>query len=161
MRSKDEACCWRQQFSSWRSHTNRRDFSPKAEVTVIGHFMQNILLQQSRFPFPLGLQQEVPNPDSGRFKRDNFAAEVPPQPLWTQTSETPNLNLHLPSFFLSQSQSDMKTSKLINSVLEVSKPHKVQGLINCPANLDNFLLSYTPTQYEGLRVSVFEASDKK
>lgn len=68
MRSKDEACCWREQFSSWRSHTNRRDLSPRAEVTMSGHFVQNLLLQQSRFPFPLGLQQEAPNPDSAGFK---------------------------------------------------------------------------------------------
>lgn len=75
------------------------------------------------FPIPSEPAAGSPKAWLWGIQRNNFAAEALPPPLWTQTSETPKLNLHLPSFFLSQSQSDMKTSKLINSVLEVSKPH--------------------------------------
>lgn len=38
------------------------------EQHVIGHFMWNLPLQQSCFPFPLALQPKFPNPDSGGFR---------------------------------------------------------------------------------------------
>lgn len=64
VRAKDIACLWREQFASCRSHTNRRDLTPSAEVTVVGHptFHGKATLAAVSVSIPSGAAAGSPNP---------------------------------------------------------------------------------------------------
>lgn len=64
VRSKDTACLRREQFASCRSHTNRRNLTLRAEVTVVGHptFHGKATLAAVSVSIPSGAAAGSPNP---------------------------------------------------------------------------------------------------
>lgn len=102
---RPKRCLWQEQFVSWTAHANSRDLSPRAEVTVVEHpmFHGKDTLAAISLSIPSGAAAGSPSPKLWVIQRNGLADKIPPHPHWTQTSETPNLNPHLLSSFLSQS----------------------------------------------------------